>query len=104
MSADNGIFMFNMPDGRYGVVEHTMSGMPYDIFKIVETGRTCYGESLAIVDDYQRALEKAHGMAREARRDCGILEYGVVDWTDTSYAELMAPYRDMSDCDAAPSP
>jgi hypothetical protein len=43
MSADNAIFILDHPAG-FGVVHHTMSGMPYDICGIFHTRKTCYGD------------------------------------------------------------
>lgn len=92
MSADNGIFIFQTPEGKFAVVDHTMSDMPMEIPNILKTGSTCYGEQVQLSD----RLEGAWGVAQtiragyRARND--ILEYGIVDWSSDTYEQLMAPY------------
>lgn len=92
MSADNGYFLFRMPDGRFGVVHHLMSGMPSEIPDIIVTGRTCMDDTLTIHDKHSDALRDAQAQFYRARADREIVEYGVVDLSDETYAEMMAPY------------
>jgi hypothetical protein len=91
MSADNGIFIFNTEDGRICVVHATLSGMPQNIPDIVKNMRTCYGDKPEFFD--KKDAQKADAHARKLARNEPILEYGIVDWTETDYDELMRPYR-----------
>jgi hypothetical protein len=92
MSADNGYFVFRTADGRFGVVHHLLSGMPSEIPEIVAAGRTCLGDELAIHATHGAALHDAQDRYYRARADGDIVEYGIVDLSDESYDEMMAPY------------
>jgi hypothetical protein len=94
MSADNGYFVFRMPDGRFGSVHHLMSGMPSEIPGIIADGRTCFGEPLSIHDTHSAALRKAQAGFYAARGAGEVVEYGIVDLSDETYDEMMADFID----------
>lgn len=94
MSADNGYFVFRMPDGRYGSVHHLMSGMPHEIPGIIADGRTCLGDELSIHENHAAALRKAQAGFYSARGAGEIVEYGIVDLSDKTYDEMMADFTD----------
>ena len=83
MSADNGIFIVRNPTGGFAVVHSTMSEMPDNLPRLLETKVGLCSDPIVFCDGIQKAYAAANKIRRSMEGQ--IIEYGIVDWSDTEW-------------------